>query len=322
MVVGVIFSITLQDEAAAESFLQKFAALQQHCIHNEPGTLNYELHQVMEGGKIVPLKYLVLERYNSLSCLETIHNVSQPFQDFIASLSSIAIKEQHLVVTTTEQVQPLLHAKPQVWSASHVVSPLLRKGVLVFGGARHGNKEAYAAEARSLANCIATDLKQPAVYGGGTVGIMGELAKETKRVGGTVVAVIPESLCQREASGDMIGDVIYFTSTMSERKSIMFAHADTVVALPGGVGTFDELLEVITLFQLNAYRPKIALVNVEGFFDPLITMLQHFIDEGFVEKAVFDFLVIKPTAVEVVAALKAFVPPASPAASLQWNGRP
>ncbi|EPY23841.1 lysine decarboxylase-like protein [Strigomonas culicis] len=202
------------------------------------------------------------------------------------------------------------------------MTALLQKGVLVFGGARPGQHASYTEEAAALGTYIAQTLQRPLVYGGGTVGIMGAAAQAAASAGGRVVAIIPAALKPREASGDMIGDLVYTTETMSERKSIMFAHADTVVALPGGVGTFDELLEVITLHQLNAYRPKIGVVNANHFFDPFLQLLRHLIAEGFVEEAVLDMVVVRPTALELMEALRDMPLPQSSTKSLVWNHRP
>ncbi|KAK7198704.1 lysine decarboxylase-like protein [Novymonas esmeraldas] len=322
MVVGVLFSIKLRDDEAEQQFLDAFAPEQQHAIHNEPGTLTYELHNVFEDGKPVPRKYLVLERYHSMRDFSEVHEKSAPFKKLFAAAAGIAIEEQQLLVCSNVDSQSALNSRPQVWSEKDIEDPLLEKGVLVFGGARSGSKPAYTQEARALAKCIVEDAKQPLVYGGGTMGVMGEVAKEAHALHGKVISIIPDALSEREVSGSMIGERIYITATMSERKSIMFAHANTVVALPGGVGTFDELLEVITLFQLNAYRPKIGIVNADGFFDPFVALLKHLITEGFLEGAVFNFLVIRPTAVEVMEALKTFTPPPSPAYSLRWVSRP
>ncbi|KPI86598.1 lysine decarboxylase-like protein [Leptomonas seymouri] len=322
MVVAVIFSITLKHDAAVQAFLDAFSKVQQHCIHNEPGTLHYELHQVFDQGKPVPRKYIVLERYSNLHHFNDIHLKSSPFQALLQSVGELEVEEQSLLVSSNVDTQPALDAKPQFWSEDDVVDPLLRKGVLVFCGARNGSKPAYSEEARALAKYIVEELKQPVVYGGGTVGVMGAMVNAARDYGGKIISVIPGSLASREVSGDTVGDLIYTTATMSERKSIMFAHANTVVALPGGIGTFDELLEVLTLFQLNAYRPKIGIVNVQGFFDPFVAMLRHLIAEGFLEEKILDFVVIKPTAVELMEALRDFVPPASPASLLVWKGRP
>ncbi|KAG5508542.1 hypothetical protein GH5_06792 [Leishmania sp. Ghana 2012 LV757] len=322
MVVAAVFTIKLRDSEAEQQFLDAFAPLQQHVARNEPGTLTYELHQVFENGRPVLHQYLVMERYSSVRDFEETHLKSAPLQNLFKVVAGIAVEEQTLTVGSNVDSQPAIDSRPKVCSDNEIDDPLLQKGVLVFAGARSGSKPAYTQEAKALAKYIIEEAKQPVVYGGGTVGVMGELAKEARALNGKIISIIPSSLSEREVSGSMIGDRIYTTATMSERKSIMFAHANTVVALPGGVGTFDELLEVITLFQLNAYRPKIGVVNADGFFEPFIALLQHLIAEGFLEENVFDFVVIKPTAIEVMEALKSFVPPPSPASTLTWASRP
>ncbi|KAG5481540.1 hypothetical protein LSCM1_05559 [Leishmania martiniquensis] len=322
MVVAAVFTVKLRDDEAEQQFLNAFAPLLQHVVRNEPGALTYELHQVFENGRPVSHQYLVMERYSSLHDFEEVHLKSAHLQNLFQVVEGIAVEEQKLTVGSSAGVQRVMLSRPPECSDADSADPLLRKGVLVFAGARSGRKPAYTQEAKALARYIVEEAKQPLVYGGGTVGVMGELAKEAHALHGRVISVIPSSLSEREISGSMIGDRLYMTATMSERKSIMFAHANTVVALPGGVGTFDELLEVITLFQLNAYRPKIGIVNVCGFFEPFIALLRHLIAEGFLEECVFDFVVIKPSAVEVMEALRSFVPPPSPAFTLTWTSRP
>lgn len=97
--------------------------------------------------------------------------------------------------------------------------------------------------------------------------------------------------------GEAIGDLVYKTRTMSECKNIMFAHASVVVALPGGLGTFDEVLEALTLLQLNAHPTKIGFVNVEGYFDFFLACVRKMIEEGFLEADWKDMFLVRPTAV-------------------------
>jgi uncharacterized protein (TIGR00730 family) len=110
---------------------------------------------------------------------------------------------------------------------------------------------------------------------------------------------------------------------MAERKSIMFALSDTIVALPGGLGTFDELLEALTLFQLSAHRVRIGLVNANGFFGPFIEMVHHLIDEGFLEEKGLQYFTVRNTSNELLDALvdsKAAL--AESAANLAWTSKP
>lgn len=333
MVFVTLFTLTLKSQADEDAFLAAFRPLQAHCAANEPGTLTYEVHQATQrDGAPVPHKFCVVERYARASDFEDVHLKSPAFAAFKTLIGSIGVAEQALESYSNDAVQPALDAMPL--SDADVLAitktDAIPKGFLVFGGARHGAKIAYTEEAVDLGKYIAAvqaaaptpEKRRPLVYGGGTVGIMGEVAQAVKAAGGLVVSVIPNALRPREASGETIGDVNYFTSTMAERKSIMFAHSDTVVAMPGGAGTFDELLEVITLFQLNAYRPRIGLVNVCGFFDPFVALLDHLIAEGFLEKAVKDFVVMDATARGLMAKLETFELPPSPAHNIVWNGRP
>eukprot|EP00388_Colpodella_angusta_P041817 GDKK01054341.1.p1 GENE.GDKK01054341.1~~GDKK01054341.1.p1 ORF type:complete len:132 (-),score=31.41 GDKK01054341.1:86-481(-) len=123
----------------------------------------------------------------------------------------------------------------------------------------------------------------------------------------------------REVSGEMQGDVTY-THTMAQRKSVMFSFSNTVIVLPGGLGTFDELLETITLLQLNAYRPKIGFLNINNFFEAFFVFLRHLISEGYVEEHIFDFFVVENSgnAEALLDKLDAFTVPASPA-QLTWT---
>lgn len=192
-------------------------------------------------------------------------------------------------------------------------------GVLVFCGSREGRHPEYAAAGQKLGELIGQSGRN-LVYGGGTVGIMGAVARGCHNVGGGVIGVIPRALKPKEVAGDMIGTV-FFTDTMSTRKSIMFAHSSTVIALPGGIGTFDELLEVLTLFQLNAYRPAIGLLNVRGFFDPFQGMLKQMVEEGFLNADAMGYFVVSSDPVDLMDRLAKFQPPGS-VKELKWTAAP
>ena len=119
------------------------------------------------------------------------------------------------------------------------------------------------------------------VYGGGSVGLMGVLARTVHERGGDVLGVIPEPLTTREMAGDNIGETIV-VETMHERKALMNEHSDAFIALPGGFGTLDELFEAITWGQLGIHRKPIGLLNVDGYFDPLLQWIDHRSRKGFV----------------------------------------
>ena len=119
------------------------------------------------------------------------------------------------------------------------------------------------------------------VYGGGNVGLMGVLARSVHAHNGRVVGVIPEALKQREGVAYKVADQLITTATMQKRKAIMFTRADAFLVLPGGFGTLEEFLEVLTLRQLGYHNKPIALVNTSGFYDPLLALFEHFYEARF-----------------------------------------
>jgi cytokinin riboside 5'-monophosphate phosphoribohydrolase len=151
--------------------------------------------------------------------------------------------------------------------------------VCVFCSSAGGLPEVYHAAARDLGAELA-GRGHRLVYGGGNVGLMGEVARSVHKHGGTVVGVIPQGLVDRELAYDP-ADELLVTTTMRERKAEMDARADAFVALPGGFGTLEELLEVLTLRQLRLHDRPIVLVNVAGYWDPFLAMVQDMVDQGF-----------------------------------------
>jgi uncharacterized protein (TIGR00730 family) len=151
--------------------------------------------------------------------------------------------------------------------------------VCVFCSSAGGLPEVYRAAARDLGAELA-GRGHRLVYGGGNVGLMGEVARSVHSHGGTVVGVIPQGLVDRELAYDP-ADELLVTTTMRERKAEMDARADAFVALPGGFGTLEELLEVLTLRQLRLHDRPIVLVNVAGYWDPFLSMVQDMVDQGF-----------------------------------------
>ncbi|CCW70789.1 unnamed protein product [Phytomonas sp. Hart1] len=324
MVVAVVFSITFGNDDSAAAFLGAFQTMKRQVMAQEPGALLYELHQSVHEGRPVPRKFIVLERYNSRFDLEEVHQRSPAFAALQRELRALDVVAQSVEVLESGGIANgaspgRLEGEACPPEGGH---PLLKKRVLVFGGSQSGRDPAYATEASRLGELLARREKRALVYGGGTFGMMGAIAKAVKREGGTVITVIPRPLCGHETSGDMIGDLVYYTDTMSERKSIMFACADVVVALPGGTGTFDELLEVITLYQLDAYRPKIGLLNVNGYFEPFLSLLKHMVTEGFTSDTVFSSIIVASTADALIDALNKYELPPLPENRLEWHVRP
>ena len=143
----------------------------------------------------------------------------------------------------------------------------------VYCGSGSGTDPAFAEAARRLGKILA-DHRIGLVYGGGSVGLMGALATSVLDHGGTVTGVIPEFLTDHEQMMGRVQEVIV-TSDMHERKRIMFERADAFVALPGGVGTLEELVEQITWAQLGRHKKPILVANIERFWEPFCALLDH-----------------------------------------------
>lgn len=123
------------------------------------------------------------------------------------------------------------------------------------------------------------------IYGGGNVGLMGVLARSVHTHGGRVVGVIPDALKAREGVAYDVADQLITTRTMQKRKAIMFSRAEAFMVLPGGFGTLEEFFEVLTLRQLGYHPHPIALVNTDGFYEPLLTLFDHLYEEHFAHPA-------------------------------------
>ncbi len=119
------------------------------------------------------------------------------------------------------------------------------------------------------------------LYGGGQVGLMGAIARAVHMHGGSVFGVIPEALKEREGVAYGLADELIITKTMQERKSILFTRADAFMVLPGGFGTLEEFMEVLTLKQLGYHDKPITLINTDGYYDPLLELFEHFFAERF-----------------------------------------
>jgi uncharacterized protein (TIGR00730 family) len=154
------------------------------------------------------------------------------------------------------------------------------KRICVFSGSRPGFRPAYAKAARDLGEAIAR-AGMGLVYGGASVGLMNDVAEAALANGAEVIGVIPRSLADREVAHHGLTE-LRVVETMHERKALMYALSDGFVVLPGGFGTLDEMFEVLTWAQLGMHDKPIALFNVEGFWEPLTSLLQHFVREGFV----------------------------------------
>ena len=168
------------------------------------------------------------------------------------------------------------------------------QNICVYCGSGSGRSPVYADAARSLGEQLAkADIRL--VYGGGAVGLMGILAKSVLDNGGNVTGIIPEFLQEREVMLDTVQDLIV-TKDMHERKRKMFEAAQAFVALPGGIGTLEEVVEMLTWAQLGQHKKPILLANINGFWDPLTRLFDHMEEEAFFRQGMgISFLTARST---------------------------
>lgn len=163
---------------------------------------------------------------------------------------------------------------------SPLVSRLSPRRICVYCGSNAGTNPAYRAAARHLGTLLG-ERGIGLVYGGGKVGLMGVVADAALAAGGEVIGVIPEALRAREVGHTGLTG-LRVVNTMHERKALMEALSDAFIALPGGLGTLDELFEILTWSQLGMHAKPCGLLDVAGFFAPLVAWLDHATAEGFV----------------------------------------
>lgn len=177
----------------------------------------------------------------------------------------------------------------------------------VYCGSGPGRKPAYADAARTLGKALAAN-GIGLVYGGGSIGLMGEVARATLAGGGNVTGIIPSFLCERELSLKEASELVV-TADMHERKRMMFERSDAFIALPGGVGTLEEVVEQLTWAQLGQHNKPIVIANIDGFWSPFLHLLAHMREDLFIRPGLeVRFVVVDeasrivPAAVNAVAA--------------------
>jgi uncharacterized protein (TIGR00730 family) len=185
------------------------------------------------------------------------------------------------------------------------VSRQLRR-MCVFCGSNSGTRPAYRAQAEAFGRLLA-DERIELVYGGGSVGLMGALADAVQAAGGSVIGVIPEALVAAEVAHRGLTDLRVVPS-MHERKQLMADLADAFVALPGGFGTFEELLEIITWAQLGIHTKPIGVLNVSSFYDPLLDLIERAVAEGFIAKQHTRLVYVDDDPTRLLARLRAHEP--------------
>ena len=182
------------------------------------------------------------------------------------------------------------------------------KRVCVFAGSAAGARRAYADAARAL-GAVLCRRGLGLVYGGGSVGLMGVLADTVLAGGGEVIGVIPNGLATRELAHPGVTD-LRVVGSMHERKAAMASLADAFIALPGGLGTLEETLEILTWSQLGIHAKPIGALDVDGYWEGLRRMLGHAVDEGFVRAEHAALLLFGPAPDDLLDRLAAWRPPA------------
>ncbi|CAJ1369696.1 unnamed protein product [Effrenium voratum] len=152
--------------------------------------------------------------------------------------------------------------------------------VCVYCGSSFGSDPAHEAAATRLGQIIA-EAGLRLVYGGGSVGLMGTVANAALESGGKVTGIIPRFLEKREVMLDSLEDLV-ITNDMHERKHLMFERADAFIALPGGIGTLEEAVEMMTWAQLGQHKKPVLLANINGFWSPLLELLDHMRAQGYI----------------------------------------
>ena len=184
------------------------------------------------------------------------------------------------------------------------------KRICVFCGSSVGVRPAYANAARAMAAELIRR-RLGVVYGGGSIGLMGVLADAMLERGGEVIGVIPRPLASKELAHTGLTEMRVVDS-MHERKALMASLANGFVAMPGGLGTFEETLEILTWSQLGIHRKPVGLLNVEGYYDGLLTMIAHAIAEGFVPAEYRALSVTASTPAALLDLMESWRPPDSP----------
>jgi uncharacterized protein (TIGR00730 family) len=185
-------------------------------------------------------------------------------------------RRQHRKDQVQDRMQQKIHkAKKASSGASRRI-----RNICVYCGSNIGTNPAYAAAARQLGQSMAKE-RIGLVYGGGGLGLMGELARAVLAHGGRVTGIIPAFLSVKER---MLRDVteLVVVDDMHQRKKLMFDKSDAFVALPGGIGTLEELVEQLTWAQLGRHTKPIVLVNIDAFWDPFLALLRHMHEVGFI----------------------------------------
>ena len=187
--------------------------------------------------------------------------------------------------------------------------------ICVYCGSSSGKRIEYIEAARALAYELVKN-EMGLVYGGASIGIMGEIADTVLAGGGKVIGVIPQALVDKEVSHSGLTE-LHVVESMHERKKIMVDISDGFIALPGGLGTIEELFEVLTWSQLGFHKKPCALLNVEGYYDNLSLFLNHAVEEQFIKLVHHEMLLVEKNPEKLLRSMSAYQPPTVD----KWIGR-
>lgn len=177
------------------------------------------------------------------------------------------------------------------------------RSVCVYCGSRPGKNPAHIRAATELGLLIAAQGWR-LIYGAGDVGLMGAVAEAAQSAGAPALGVVPQHLMGREKARHQLTTLIV-TDDMHERKKVMYMNSNAIVVLPGGAGTLDEFFEVLTWRQIGLHEKPLYLLNVEGYWDPLIALIDHTVEQGFAEPTLAGYTAVVPDVAALAARLRA-----------------
>lgn len=184
------------------------------------------------------------------------------------------------------------------------------KSICVFCGSRLGKSSSHTEAARQFAK-VMTNRGLSLIYGGSSVGLMGTLANEVLLGGGKVTGVLPQKLKDKELAHTKLSEMIV-VETLHERKQKKFELSDGFVALPGGLGTFEEFFEVLTWQQFGSHKKPCGILNVDGFFDPLLEMLERVCAEGYLSESHRNMILVSTQPEDLVKQMLEYSPRRGP----------
>ncbi len=177
----------------------------------------------------------------------------------------------------------------------------------VFCGSNKGKQPAYSAMANELGRYLAVS-QIALVYGGGNVGLMGLIADAVMSAGGEAIGVIPQHLAAKELAHEGLTE-LRVVNSMHERKALMADLSDGFIAMPGGFGTFEEFFEIVTWLQLGLHKKPCGLLNVKGFYDPLLALVTRATEEGFIRTEQSKLVLSSESPPDLITQMKQWTPP-------------